>query len=97
METIKFKEMVQANSQETLVRVLKKYSYYFEPINEYENELHSLYEAPRQYGIAQNHKHLPEMKKVCGLEYAPCFCPFVANFAQGMEVSVTLFKEDYMI
>lgn len=47
METIKFKEMVQANSQETLVRVLKKYSYYFEPINEYENEhFHCIIRCP---------------------------------------------------
>ena len=27
--------------------------------------------APRMYGLGQNHKHLPEMRKLCGLEKAP--------------------------
>ena len=46
--------------------------------------------APRQYGISQSHKHLPEMAAVCGLEIAPVFCPIVANFYSGMEVTVPL-------
>ncbi len=49
--------------------------------------------APRQYGLSQLHKHLPEMKKLCELENAPAFCPTVANFYSGMEVTVTVFKE----
>ena len=51
-------------------------------------------EAPRQYGLTQMHKHLPEMTKVCGIDNAPIFCPIVAPFAQGMEVTVPLFKSD---
>ena len=47
--------------------------------------------APRQYGISQTHKHLPEMAAICGLENAPVFCPIVANFYSGMEVTVPLF------
>jgi N-acetyl-gamma-glutamyl-phosphate reductase len=50
-----------------------------------------LLDAPRQYGIAQSHKHLPEMAVICGLETAPVFCPIVADFYSGMEVTVPLF------
>ena len=49
-----------------------------------------LYQAPRQYGLGQTHKHLPEMAKVCGLSHAPVFCPVVAPFYAGMEVTVPL-------
>ena len=60
-------------------------------IAEYENaERPALYDAPRQYGISQNHKHLPEMAKISGLSYSPLFCPIVAPFYSGMEVTVTL-------
>ena len=48
--------------------------------------------APRQYGIAQKHKHLPEMMHVTGLKNAPVFCPIVADFYSGMEVTVPIFK-----
>ena len=47
--------------------------------------------APRQYGLTQKHKHLPEMAKVCGLDADPVFCPIVGDFYSGMEVSVPLF------
>ena len=49
-----------------------------------------LLDAPRQYGLTQNHKHLPEMAKVCGLKNAPVFCPIVADYFAGMEVTVPL-------
>lgn len=49
-----------------------------------------LYQAPRQYGLGQVHKHLPEMAKVCGLDHAPVFCPIVAPYYAGMEVTVPL-------
>ena len=62
-------------------------------IAEYESENRDpLLSAPRQYGIAQTHKHLPEMTAVCGLENAPVFSPIVADFYSGMEVTVPLFK-----
>ncbi len=53
-----------------------------------------LYDAPRQYGLAQQHKHLAEMQKICGLQTAPAFCPVVADFYSGMEVTVPLFAQD---
>ena len=61
-------------------------------IAEYEGEvLPELYKAPRQYGISQKHKHLPEMAKIAGLENNPVFCPIVASFPRGMEVTIPLF------
>lgn len=48
------------------------------------------YDSPRQYGIAQLHKHLPEMQAVCGLAYPPVFTPIVADFYAGMAVTVPL-------
>ena len=61
-------------------------------IAEYEGEGRSpLLDAPRQYGLSQQHKHLPEMAAVSGLNAPPCFCPIVADFYSGMEVSVPLF------
>ncbi len=50
-----------------------------------------LLQAPRLYGLNQNHKHLSEMKRYTGLENAPAFCPIVAPFYSGMEVTVPLF------
>lgn len=50
--------------------------------------------APRQYGLSQAHKHLPEMCSVSGLTTTPCFAPIVADFYSGMEVSVPLFAKD---
>lgn len=51
-------------------------------------------QAPRMYGIAQTHKHIPEMVKVCGLEKTPAFMPVIAPYYAGMEVVVTLFPEN---
>ena len=53
-----------------------------------------LYRAPRQYGLGQTHKHLPEMSVVCGLQHAPVFCPIVAPYYAGMEVTVPLTLAD---
>ena len=53
-----------------------------------------LLDAPRQYGLPQTHKHLPEMAKVCGLTYDPVFCPIVGDFYSGMEVTVPLHGSD---
>ena len=61
-------------------------------IAEYEAEERSvLLGAPRQYGLSQEHKHLKEMKGICGLENAPAFSPIVSNFYSGMAVTVPLF------
>ncbi len=53
-----------------------------------------LLKAPRQYGLTQQHKHLKEMQIISGIDTAPAFCPIVADFYSGMEVTVTLFKKD---
>ncbi len=64
-------------------------------IAEYESDDRSfLLNAPRQYGLPQQHKHLKEMQIISGIEAAPAFCPVVADFYSGMEVTVTLFKKD---
>ena len=52
-----------------------------------------LLKAPRQYALTQQHKHLKEMQALCGLENAPIFCPIVADFYSGMEVTVPLFAD----
>lgn len=60
-------------------------------IAEYESAERSPYlSSPRQYGLSQSHKHLKEMKAVCGLTEAPIFSPIVCDFYSGMEVSVPL-------
>ena len=62
-------------------------------IAEYEDaEREELLDAPRQYGLTQQHKHLKEMKAISKIENAPVFCPVVAPFYSGMEVTVPIFK-----
>ncbi len=64
-------------------------------IAEYESEQRNpLLNAPRMYGLSQSHKHLKEMKAVCSLESTPSFCPIVAPFYSGMQVTVSLFKDE---
>ena len=61
-------------------------------IAQYENAgVDLLLSSPRQYGIGQSHKHLPEMAALSGIENAPVFSPIVSNFYSGMEVTVPLF------
>lgn len=63
-------------------------------IAEYEGDKPVSHLSPRQYGLTQSHKHLPEILKVCGLETKPAFCPIVSDFPRGMEVTVSLFGKD---
>lgn len=61
-------------------------------IADYETEdRDSLLDAPRQYALTQKHKHLPEMKIITGLNNEPIFCPIVADFKRGMQVTVPVF------
>lgn len=62
-------------------------------IAEYNDNKTELLSAPRQYGISQNHKHLPEMSYITGLKNKPSFLPIVSDFYSGMEVSIPIFKE----
>ena len=57
------------------------------------------YEAPdrdirhdshRIYATGLSHKHLPEMKKICGLDRNPVFSPILGDFYEGMATSVLL-------
>jgi len=50
--------------------------------------------APRPYALGLMHKHLPEMKAVCGLDFAPHFMPVVGDMAQGMLVSVPVWSNE---
>lgn len=49
--------------------------------------------SPRQYGLTQKHKHLPEMKNICMLDAEPHFSPIVADFYSGMTVTVPVFSK----
>lgn len=51
-----------------------------------------LLDAPRQYALGQQHKHLKEMKAMTRIDNAPIFSPIVADFYSGMTVTVPLFK-----
>lgn len=55
--------------------------------------------SPRQYALNMNHKHLPEMQLISGLECKPMFNPIVDNYYSGMVVSIPLqgrlLKEKY--
>jgi N-acetyl-gamma-glutamyl-phosphate reductase len=42
------------------------------------------------YGLALEHKHVPEIQHFCQLTRRPLFVPSVANFRQGMLVSLPL-------
>ena len=63
-------------------------------IAQYENdELDLELQSPRQYGLGQTHKHLPEMQKLTGLEVTPMFSPVVSNFPCGLVVTVPVFRQ----
>lgn len=59
-------------------------------IAQYEEHKDALLEAPQLYSLKLMHKHLPEMKKICDLQYAPLFCPIVDDYYRGMATSVML-------
>lgn len=46
--------------------------------------------AFRDYGLAMNHKHVPEMQEYAGLAHAPLFAPAVVPAFRGMLVEVPL-------
>ena len=49
------------------------------------------FDTPRQYALTQQHKHLPEMQKICGLSFTPAFNPLVCDYFSGMVVSLPIF------
>ncbi|MBS5139428.1 MAG: N-acetyl-gamma-glutamyl-phosphate reductase [Clostridium sp.] len=60
-------------------------------IAEYEAEERSYqFDSPRQYGLSQMHKHLPEMQHVTGITQPPVFMPIVCDFYSGMATCIPL-------
>lgn len=60
-------------------------------IAEYESaERPALLKGPKPYALSQEHKHLPEIVKQCGLLTPPVFMPIVGDFYSGMLVTVPL-------
>lgn len=61
-------------------------------IAEYEAEERSYqFDSPRQYGLSQMHKHLPEMQHVTGITQPPVFMPIVCDFYSGMATCIPLY------
>ena len=56
---------------------------------EAEDKKEALY-APGIYGLTLQHKHIPEMVKVCGLKSSPVFLPVVDDYYKGMETTIML-------
>ncbi len=60
-------------------------------IAEYEDENRDpRHESHRIYGLSLQHKHLPEMQKLCGLTQQPVFSPILGDFYEGMATTVLL-------
>lgn len=47
-------------------------------------------DAPREYALSQQHKHLREMQLITGLSRAPLFTPIVDDYYSGMVVNLPL-------
>ncbi len=63
-------------------------------IAEYEAEGRPVdFDAPREYALTQQHKHLKEMKKITGLAKEPLFSPIICDYYSGMVMSVPLYTE----
>lgn len=62
-------------------------------IAQYEGEKGEALYSPRIYGLSLQHKHLPEMQKICGLDRAPVFCPIVDDYYKGMATTVSLHND----
>ena len=64
-------------------------------IAQYEDENRdTLLDAPREYALTQQHKHLKEMKAISGLNNEPIFSPYICDYYCGMVMTVPLFKKD---
>ena len=51
------------------------------------------FDAPREYALTQQHKHLKEMKKITGLHKEPLFSPIICDYYSGMVMSVPLYTD----
>ncbi len=50
-------------------------------------------DAPREYALGQNHKHLKEMQKITGLEKTPLFSPLICDYYSGMVVTLQFYTD----
>lgn len=51
------------------------------------------FDAPREYALTQEHKHLKEMQKITGLLKTPLFSPVICDYYSGMVMSVPLYTD----
>ena len=49
--------------------------------------------AARMYAWGQTHKHLKEMKAICGIDRDPLFSPLTTDYFSGMVVQLPLFTD----
>jgi len=49
------------------------------------------FDAPREYALSQQHKHLKEMKKITGLDREPLFSPIICDYYSGLVMNVPLY------
>lgn len=50
-------------------------------------------DAPREYALTQNHKHLKEMQKITGLYKAPLFSPMICDYYSGMLLTTPFYTD----
>lgn len=50
-------------------------------------------DAPREYALTQNHKHLKEMQKITGLERTPLFSPIICDYYSGMLLTTPFYTD----
>lgn len=50
-------------------------------------------DAPRQYALSQEHKHLKEMTAIPNLSRVPFFAPHICDYRYGMVVSIPIFAD----
>lgn len=50
-------------------------------------------DAPRQYALTQEHKHLKEMTAIPNLSRIPFFAPHICDYRYGMVVSIPIFAD----
>lgn len=50
-------------------------------------------DAPREYALSQNHKHLKEMQAVTGLARTPLFSPLICDYYSGMVVTLQFYTD----
>ena len=50
-------------------------------------------DAPREYALTQNHKHLKEMQQITGLGRTPLFSPIICDYYSGMLLTTPFYAD----